>query len=67
MASSVAGSNSDGFVFRVGYLKEHVYTVPTKTIEDFVARLQVSLTKFDTNMLRSVRENVVRRSAVCLP
>jgi hypothetical protein len=66
MASSVAGSNSDGFFFLWGHLKEQVYAVPPKTIEDLVARLEAALKKIDANMLRHVRENAVRRTAVCL-
>jgi hypothetical protein len=66
IASSVAGSNSDGFFFLWGHLKEQVYTVPPRTIEDLVARLQAAVTTVDANMLRRVPENAVRRTAVCL-
>jgi hypothetical protein len=65
MASSVAGSNFDGF-FLWGHLKEQVYVDPPRTIEDLVVRLQAAVTTVDANMLRRVRENAVRRTAVCL-
>jgi hypothetical protein len=54
----------DFFVW--GNLKEHVYLVPHRTIEDLVGRLQEAVTMVDANMLRRVRENAVRRTAVCL-
>jgi hypothetical protein len=44
MASSVSGSNSDG------HLKEDVYAVPYRTVEDLVARLHSAVTTVDTNM-----------------
>jgi hypothetical protein len=50
--------------FSVG--TENVYAVPPRTIENFVARLQAAVTKVDVNILRRVRENAVRRTAVCL-
>jgi hypothetical protein len=65
MAFSVAGSDSDEF-FLWGHLKEQVYAVPLRTIEDLVARLQAAVTMVDANMLRRVRENAVRRTAVYL-
>jgi hypothetical protein len=49
-----------------GHLKEHVSAVPPRTIEDLVARLQAAVTTVDENMLRCVRENAVRRTAVRL-
>jgi hypothetical protein len=65
MASPDTRSNSDGmFLFR--HLKEQVYAVPPRTIEDLVARLQAAVTTVDVNMLRRARENAVRRTAVCL-
>jgi hypothetical protein len=78
-ASSVAGSNSDGFVFLRGQLLEDGYAVPNRpkhvayggfyiywrNIEDLVARLQASVTNFDANVSRRVRENAVRRAVVC--
>lgn len=54
MASLVAGSNSDRY-FPVGILEEHVYTVPPMTIENLVARLQVTVTMVDANILRHVQ------------
>jgi hypothetical protein len=65
MASSVAGSNSDGFL-PVGTPEEQVYAVPPRTIEEPLARLQAAGTTVDANMLRRVRENAVRRTVVCL-
>jgi hypothetical protein len=52
--------------FLWGNLKEQIYAVPPWTSEDFVARLQAAVTTVDANMLRRVRENAVRRTAVCL-
>jgi hypothetical protein len=52
--------------FLWGHLKEQVYTVPSRTIEDLVARLQAAVTTVDANMLRRARENVVRCTAVSL-
>jgi hypothetical protein len=52
--------------FLWGHLKEQVYAVPPRTIEDLVARIQTAMTTVDANMLRCVRENVVRRTAVYL-
>jgi hypothetical protein len=48
------------------HLKKHVYAVPSRTIEDLVGRLQAAVTTVDTNLLRRVRENAVRRTAVYL-
>jgi hypothetical protein len=45
MASSVAGSNSYG-VFLWRPLREQVYAVRHRTIEDFVARLEAALTRW---------------------
>jgi hypothetical protein len=50
MDSSVAGTDSDDF-FLWRHLKEHVYAVPHRTIEDLVARLQEAVTTVDANML----------------
>jgi hypothetical protein len=52
--------------FLWGHLKEQVYAVPPRTIEDLVARPQAAVTTVDANMLRRVRENAVRRTDVCL-
>jgi hypothetical protein len=64
MASSVAGSNSDGF-FLVG-TPEGISLVPPRTIEDLMARLQAAVTTVNASMLRRVQESAVRRTAVCL-
>jgi hypothetical protein len=60
MAPSVAG------FLLLGRLKEQVYALPPRTIEDLVARLQAAVATVDTNMLRRVQVNVVRLTAVCL-
>jgi hypothetical protein len=50
MASSVAISNSmDCFLWR--HLKEHVYAVPIRAIEDVAARVQAVVTPVDASML----------------
>jgi hypothetical protein len=64
MASSVAGSNSHGLFLRE-HLKESGYAVPSWTIEGLVAGFQVAVTTVVANMLRRVRENAVRCTAVC--
>jgi hypothetical protein len=48
--------------FLWGHLKERVYAVPPRTIEDLAA----DATTVDANMLTRVRENVVQRTAVYL-
>jgi hypothetical protein len=61
MASSVAGSNSDGF------LREHLKEqVDSGTVEDIVARLQAAVTMVDAYILRRVREDAARRPVTCL-
>jgi len=57
-------TNSDIFLW--GYLKEHVYAVSPRSIEDLMARLQAIVATVDSNMLRVVQENVLRLTAVCL-
>jgi hypothetical protein len=44
------------------HLKDDVYALPPRTIEDVVA----AVTTVEANMLRRVRENAVRRTALCL-
>jgi hypothetical protein len=46
-----------------GHLKEDVYAVLPRTIEDLVARFQAAVTTVDANMLRCARGNVVGRPA----
>jgi hypothetical protein len=46
-----------------GHLKEHVYTVPLRTNEDLVARLQAAVTTTVANMLGHVRQNAVLTAA----
>jgi hypothetical protein len=50
-------------MFLWGHLKDHVYVNPSRTIEDLVARPS-SCDKVDANMLRRVRQNAVRGTAV---
>jgi hypothetical protein len=52
--------------FLWGHLKEQVYAIPPRTIEDLVARFKAAVTTVDGSMLRRVRENSVPRTAVCL-
>jgi hypothetical protein len=59
-----AGSNSHGF-FIWGHLKEYVYAVPPRTVEDLPVRLQAGVTTVDANMSRRVRENAARRNVAC--
>jgi hypothetical protein len=49
-----------------GNLKEHVYAVPPRTIEDLVARIQAAVATADAETSRRVREKSVRRTAICL-
>jgi hypothetical protein len=64
--SSFAGSNSDE-LFPVGAPEGARLRSPSEDcrIED-VARIQVAVTTVDANMLRSGRQNAMRRIAVCL-
>jgi hypothetical protein len=66
MAYPVTGSNSDGFCFLCGHMKEQVDTVPPRTIEDLVATPQAAVTTASAHMLKRVRGNVFRRTAVVL-
>jgi hypothetical protein len=50
--------------FLWGHLKEQVYAVPPRTIQDLVARLQ-DVTTVVASMLRRVLENAVRLTAFC--
>jgi hypothetical protein len=53
--------------FLWGHLKEHVYTVPSRTVEYLVARLQAVMTVVDANMVACVRESAVHVMHCCLP
>jgi hypothetical protein len=64
MSSSVVRYNSIYF-FLLRRLKEQVYAVPLRTIEDLEAIVRGLVTTVDANMLRPVRENAVGRTAVC--
>jgi hypothetical protein len=64
MAFLVTEYNSDIILW--GHLMENVYAVRFRTTGDLVARLQAAVTTVDASMLRCVRENAVRRTAVCL-
>jgi hypothetical protein len=48
-----------------GHLKEHVYAIPRRTIEDFVGRFQAAVTTVNANTLRRVRERAVRCPVDC--
>jgi hypothetical protein len=61
MASSVAEIN-----FSCGNLYEKVYALPLRPSEDVMVRLQVAVRTVDADMLRRVRENIVRRIIICL-
>jgi hypothetical protein len=53
-------------IFLWGHLKEQVYAVPLRTIDELVEKLQAAVITDDANMLRRVRDNAMRRTAVCL-
>jgi hypothetical protein len=61
MTPLVTGSN----LLR-GHLKDHVYAVLRRTIEDLVARIQTAVATVDANILRSVLGNSVCCTAVCV-
>jgi hypothetical protein len=62
---SVAGSNSYGF-FLWGHLKEHVYAVSPRVIEDLMAVFQAAVTMVNAVMLRHVQEKAMWGTAACL-
>jgi hypothetical protein len=64
MAVSVAGFNSDGFIFLWEHMKKHVYAVLPRTIEDLMARLQAAVTTIGANMFECSRE-CLWRTPVC--
>jgi hypothetical protein len=45
-----------------GHLKQHVYALPLRTVEDFVVRLQATLTRVDTYISWRVQQ---RHAAKC--
>jgi hypothetical protein len=49
--------------FLWGHLKEHVYAVPLRIVEDLVAGCQETVTMVDANMSRRVRDNAERSTA----
>jgi hypothetical protein len=57
MASLLSESNSDG-CFLWGYMKEHVYAVPSRAMED-LARLQASARTVNAKMLKRAWENAM--------
>jgi len=63
MTFSIARYNSDGH-FNEGHLKEHVYAVPPRTVDDLVARFPADDTSVDTRILRHLEEC---HAAHCLP
>jgi hypothetical protein len=66
LVHGLLGRQTNSDIFLWGYLKEHVYSVSPRSIEDLMARLQATVATVDSNMLRVVQENVLRRTAVCL-
>lgn len=64
-ASWVGGSNSDG-LFPLGAREREFYALLHRIIEDLVARLQAAATSDNANILSRVRDNAMRRTAVCL-
>jgi hypothetical protein len=48
------------------YLKQLVYAVLPRTIEDHAARLQAAVTVVNASMLRHVQENSLKCTAGCL-
>jgi hypothetical protein len=46
------------------HLTKHIYVVPPRTVEDLVAESQATVTMVDVNMLRRLRDNAERRSAL---
>jgi hypothetical protein len=47
-------------LFLWGHLKEHVYAVPLRAIEDLAERLKATVTLVDANILRCVQENAMQ-------
>jgi hypothetical protein len=47
-------------------VKDLVHVVPPRIIRDLVAGFKAAETRVDDNMLKRVRDNAVRRTAVCL-
>jgi hypothetical protein len=67
IAASVAGCNSDEFFFLMRTPEEErLWKIPLWAMEDLAARFQAPVTTDDGSILRRVRQNVVRRIAVCL-
>jgi hypothetical protein len=50
--------------FLLGQLKEHVYAVHPRTIEDLVEGLEAVVTTVDVNIPMRARQNAVWRTAV---
>jgi hypothetical protein len=57
------GRPMDSFLWK--YLNGHVCSVPSRTIENIVARHRSALTAVDANMLRHVQENAVLHTPFC--
>lgn len=45
------------------HLKEHLFTVSSRSIEDLIPRYQTTVTRVEGSSLRRVRENAVYRNA----
>jgi hypothetical protein len=52
VASCIAGSDSSEFFFLWEHLREHVYLVWPRTVEDRLARLEADETAVDDDVLR---------------
>jgi hypothetical protein len=65
MTSSVDGSNSLEF-FMLEHLMGHIYVVPPRATVDIMAKFQTAVTAIDAYVLRRVRGNAVRRTALFL-
>jgi len=49
-----------------GHLKELVYATTPADVTDLVARISAAIDTIDVNMLRTVRENVLKRARACI-
>ena len=65
MASTFSGYDSNGF-FLWGYLKEKIYVTLPRTREELVNRIRQTSATITPVMLSKVRENFMRRVAMCL-
>jgi hypothetical protein len=66
MAYSIARCNSDGFFLMWGHVKEHVYAVTPRTVDDLVARLPAADAAVNAKTYYDVWKSAMRRTACCL-